>query len=309
VAGSRGWVAVTHRPWLAAALGALESAGLSVERVVVAGSPAEAAAAPPRGHFFTADDGPESTPWLALTQAEGAVCLHLSGALARALRPPAGPAMRWTASPAAAAQAERWLGQPVALMTDAERALEAAAGTLNLRQFDLGARHRGTRALRDLGKRFLSAEWRAVRTGLVALLLLQLIGLNAQAWQQGQALAERRRAMTELLRQTHPGVRAVLDAPLQMQRETDRLRSAAGRPGEQDLEALMAAAASAWPDGQGPAPSLRFEAGRLTLGAAGWEAPQLQQFRQRLKGAGYAAESAEGRVTVARAPGGAGAAP
>jgi general secretion pathway protein L len=96
-------------------------------------------------------------------------------------------------------------------------------------------------------------------------------------------------------------VRSVLDAPLQMQRETDRLRAAAGRPGESDYETLLGAAAAAWPDGAGPAASLRFENGRLTLTAGAWGEPQVRQFRDRLRGAGYMAEFADGRVVVALA--------
>jgi general secretion pathway protein L len=107
--------------------------------------------------------------------------------------------------------------------------------------------------------------------------------------------------MADLLRSTHPGVRTVLDAPVQMERETDRLRAAAGRAGDADLEALLAAAAGAWPDGLGPVQTLRFETGRLTVAAPGWGEPQLAQFRERLRAAGYAAEAAEGRITVSRA--------
>jgi general secretion pathway protein L len=305
VPGQPGWVAVTHRPRLAAALAALEGAGLSIERVVAAGAPV-AEGQPARGHFHTVDAGSEAMPWLTLARADGVALLRLNGALARALQPEAGAA-RWSATPAAAAAAERWLGAPVALLTEAERALEAAAAEGNLRQFDLAARHRGTRALSEGAKRFLSAEWRPVRYGVLALLALNLLGLNAYAWQQRQALASKRVAMNELLKAAHPGVRVVLDAPLQMQRENERLRAAAGRPGDADLEALWSAAAAAWPDGQGPVQSLRFESGRLTLTVPGFGEPQLTQFRERLKGSGFAAELAEGRLVFSRAvtqPGG-----
>jgi|CXWL01.1.fsa_nt_gi general secretion pathway protein L len=298
--GRPGWVAVTHAPRVAAALAALEAAGLTVERVL----PASLPAGPARGHFHIPDGGQDSAPWLTLASAEGVVCMRLAGGLARALAPAQAQAVepvRWSATPAAAAAAERWLGAPVPLLGDAERALEAAQGAANLRQFDLAARHRSTRALRDMGQRFFSAAWRPVRLGLVALGVLQLVGLNAYAWQQRQAIAAKRLTMAELLRTAHPGVRAVLDAPLQMQRETDRLRAAAGRVGDADLEALLVAAAAAWPDGQGPVQTLRFEPGRLTLAAPGWAEPQVQQFRERLKSAGFNADFAEGRITVARA--------
>ncbi len=305
--GRSGWVAVTHRPRLQAALAALESVGLSVERVVTASVPGSVA----RGHFYTQDGVETATPWLALAQADGVVCLRLQGGLARALQPAPAAAdavgVSWTATPAAATAAERWLGAPVAVMTDSERALEALGpvgatkGVLNLRQFDLVARHRGMRALREGWKRFLSTEWRPVRWGLTALVAVQLLGLNLQAWQQRQVLTAKRAAMVALLKTTHPSVRAVLDAPLQMERETERLRAAAGRPGDNDLEALLGAAAGAWPDGLGPAQMLRFEGGRLVVAVAGWAEPQVTQFRDRLRGAGYSAEFSEGRITIARA--------
>ena len=86
-----------------------------------------------------------------------------------------------------------------------------------------------------------------------------------------------------------------------MERETDRLRAAAGQPGEADLESMLAAAASAWPDGQGPVSSLRFEPGKLSVAAVGWAEPQLAQFRERLRAAGFAAELADGRIVMSRA--------
>lgn len=301
--GRNGWVAVTDGPRLAAALAALESAGQGVERVIPAAQPGAA----PRGHFQLSagldgtDADADASPWLTLAQPDGVLHLRLGG-LARTRLPADGAAeVRWTSTPAAAQAAERWLGMAVSLQGEAEHALEAASARVNLRQFDLAPRTRGTRALRQAAKRFFSAEWRSVRLGVAALVVLQLIGLNAYAWQQRQALAQRRAAMDEVLRTAHPGVRTVLDAPVQMQRETDRLRAAAGRAGDGDLEALLSAAAAAWPDGLGPTPTLRFEPGSLTLAAPGWGEAQIQQFRERIRGAGYGAEFADGRVILSRA--------
>lgn len=318
--GQAGWVAATGRVRLAAALAALESTGLVVERVVAVQAPA-AADSPGHGHFHlppaTLVDSPEAEgadssfgadagPQLELATADGALVVPMASGLARALLPPAETAMRWTATPAAAAAAERWLGAPVALLADAERTLEAATqAPTNLRQFELVARHRGLRAVRAWWQGFWSPEWRVVRWGVAALLALQLVGLNAYAWQQNQAIQAKRSAMEGVLKAAHPGVRVVLNAPLQMQTETDRLRAAAGRAGEADLEALLSAAAAAWPDGQGPAQTIGFEGARLALSAPGFGEPQLTQMRQRLEGSGYRAEFAEGRVVVGRAPPGA----
>jgi general secretion pathway protein L len=93
----------------------------------------------------------------------------------------------------------------------------------------------------------------------------------------------------------------VLDAPVQMQRETDALRVAAGRAGDSDLEPMLQAAASAWPGPQ-PVQQLNFEPGRLTLATPGWTEEQINRFRDALAPAGWRVESAEGRLTLLRAP-------
>lgn len=297
-AGQPAWVAVLHKPWLQATLAALEGAGLVVDRVLPALAPV-GADGKASGHFFI--DGPaDAAPTLALAHADGAAVVRTGGTLARALLPADLSSARWTATPVAAAAAERWLGSPVSVLGDGERALESARSDWNLRQFDLAARHRGTLALRDALRRFFSREWRPVRYGLGALVAVQLLGLNLWAWRQDQAVAAKRAEMTALLKSAHPGVRAVIDAPAQMQRETELLRTAAGRPGDGDLEVLLGAAAAAWPDGQGPVQTLRFDGGRLILAAPGWGEPQLAQFRERLRPAGYSVEMAEGRVTLGR---------
>lgn len=322
--GQSGWVAVLHKPWLTAALAALEAAGVTVQRVLPSSLPLPRGDDSVRGHFlatevetsdvettedgvsvmgsaFGADSHSEVGPVLVLSRADGVTCVRLAGGLARALLPAPGSAVRWTATPAAATVAEHWLGAPVTVLTDAERALDTArSSSLNLRQFDLVARHRGSLALRDALRGLMRSEWRPVRWGLAALVALQLVGLNAWAWQQRQAIDDKKLAMNELLRTAHPGVRSILDAPLQMQRETERLRGAAGRPGDADLEVLLAAAAGAWPDGQGPVQALRFEPGRLILTASGWAEPLVAQFRAKLLSAGFTAELTDGRVVVTR---------
>lgn len=297
VGGRSGWVAATHRPYLAAALAAIEAGGRGVASVACPANPSAQGA---RGHFHVEAGDAEASPWLSLAGPEGVAHVRLAGSLARAMLPAADVPVRWSALPAAAAEAERWLGAAVPVQSEAERVLEAAQAGIDLRQFDLVARTRGTRALRDAARRLLSREWRAVRWGLAALVALQLVGLNAYAWQQRQALSTKRQAMQSLLQTTYPGVRTVLDAPAQMQRETERLRAAAGQPGDGDLESMLAAAAGAWPDGQGPVSQLRFEPGKLNIAAAGWAEPQVAQFRERLRAAGLVAELADGRITVTR---------
>ena len=47
--------------------------------------------------------------------------------------------------------------------------------------------------------------------------------------------------------------------------------------------------------------TLRFETGKLSLAATGWNEQQLAQFRDRLRQSGWAVDSADGRVTLSRA--------
>jgi len=338
VPGAPVWVAALHKPWLTGQLAALAAAGLVVDRLVPALAPmladdggtattvttatnsatnsattATTAAGPaggaapataPGGHFFlAADDTGQDTPWLALADADSALCLPLAGSLARTLQPGwVARGTHFSATPAAAAAAEQWLGAPVAVRSEAEQALAAVRSRWNLLQFDLTPRHRGSLALGKLGRRLLSPAWRPARLGLLALLVLQVLGLNVMAWQQDRALTDQRTAMDALLRSSHPQVRAVLDAPVQMQRETAALRVAAGVPADDDFEPLLAVAAAAWPDGQPPPPQLRFEPGRLSLPATGWAPPQLDQLRGRLQPGGWAVEQTEGRLVIHRAP-------
>lgn len=302
-AGQLTWIAAVHKPWLSAQLMVLEKANRSVERVVPTSWPDEV----PLGHFAEGageDGGSTDQMTLVWSDANGVACLRLQGTLARAMLPAqtAQPA-RWTATPAVAAQAERWLGAPVMALSAEQRALQATRSLWNLRQFDLAARHRGTRAMRDAWLRFLSPAWRPVRWGLVSLLLLNVIGLNLWAWHQNTTLHRKQATMEALLRSTYPNIRTIIDPQVQMQRETETLRTNAGKPGDNDLEVLLQAAASAWPGDRPPVETLRFESGRLTLSATGWSPEQVNQFRNQLRPAGWQVDFDAGQLKLSRASG------
>lgn len=310
VAGSPLWVAALHKPWLRRWLDQLAAAGRVVDRLVPALAPlgdaldsADGTEPPPNGHFHlgeaTTADGGEPALHLAWADAQGAADLPAAGGLARSqLAAWQARDTIWTATPAAASAAERWLGAPVVVRSDADIALAAVRSPWNLLQFDLAPRHRGSLAAGNLWRTLMGPGWAPARWGLVALVVVQLIGLNARAWQQRSALDQLRASQETLLRQAHPQVRAVLDAPLQMQRETAALRSAAGVPGDDDFETVLAAAAAAWPDGQPPAAQLRFEPGRLSLPGAAWAPPQVAALRQRLQALGWTLEQVEAELVI-----------
>ena len=187
------------------------------------------------------------------------------------------------------------------VLGDEQRALQAMRSLWNLLQFELAPKHRGAVALRDAMRRWKSASWRPVRWGIAALLVAQITGLNLWAWHQERQIVAKREAMTALLRTTHPQVRAVLDAPAQMQRETDLLRTAAGKSGEADLETLLGLAAAAWPEGQPPLAMLRFENGRVSFATGGWSEAQVNQFRSQLDGGDWSVRQDAGTLTISRA--------
>ena len=213
--------------------------------------------------------------------------------------PPA-PTIIWSTTPGAASPAEAWAGHALPVVAEALTWLQAAASTWELRQFELAPRHRGLRAGREAWRRFMGPGWRPVRWGLATLVAANVVGLQAWAWSQQQAVAERRMAQARLLTTTHPQVKTVLDAPLQMARETERLREAAGQPGEADLEAALAAVASAWPPDLGPAQALRFEAGTLTVTVVNLAPAQRGALAERLQALGWSVEATGGRLVLSR---------
>ena len=298
------WVAAVSRRWLRAELAALEKADVFVDRVVPMAWPDD----PPIGHFAETEVDPGSTAHgIALHWAhpDGVASVRLQGGLARALVPSPAPAeTRWSATPGAVAAAEQWLGGPVRVMAPGQRLLQAARSLWNLRQFDLARRTRGGRALRDSARKFFGPRWRPVRIGIAALVVAQILGLNLWAWHQRNAIEAKQLAMQSLVKATYPNVSlqdVQRDADAVMQRETQALRTLAGKPGDADLEPMLQAAASAWPADRPPVDTVRFETGRLTLAAPGWSDTQIAQFRSLLRTSGWVVEATEGRLTLSRA--------
>jgi general secretion pathway protein L len=301
--GDTAWVAITSRPWLADHLAQLDAAHVFVDRVAPLSWPEELA----RGHFFEAHDGSgngNSDGGIALrwSHADGVATLPLQGGLPRQFFPPGlVHAAQWTATPGIATTAERWLGTTVSVLTPAQRALAVVDNAWNLRQFEFTPRARGVRALRLISRNLMRKPWQPVRWGLAALVIVQVLGLNLWAWHQNRELAARREAITATLTSAFPQVRAILDAPVQMQKQMELLRASAGSVGEQDLEALLGATATAWPADRPPAEALAFEPGRLTVSAPGWSPAQVDNFRSQLQSDGWQLDASEGKLTISRA--------
>ncbi|MDH0864181.1 type II secretion system protein GspL [Mitsuaria sp. GD03876] len=268
------WVAVTAREPLRAHLAALEAAGLPADSLLPLSWPQAAMG----GHVST---GADDRPRLRVTRADGVATLPLdSGGLRGWLGDAWWTDATVTASPSAAADAEQWLGRPVQVVNDTDRAWAARQAPINLLQFDLTPRQRGWQRVYRVWQTLQTPAWRPFRWGVVGLVAVQVIGLNAMAWQQGRAIDARKAEQEALLRQSFPQVRVIRDARAQMLRETEALRGGAGQVGPGDLEDLLAAVARVTPPGEPPLTGLRFEQGRLQL--SGLAPPQRAQLRERL---------------------------
>jgi general secretion pathway protein L len=302
-AGQPTWIAAVDKAWLQGELAALEKAGVFVDRVVPMAWPDD----PPAGHFHAPASGVGGVEGAVLTWAsvDGVATVRLDGGLARSLVPqPPPPATRWTAAPMAAGAAEQWLGAPVNVMPTEQRLLQAARNLWNLRQFELARKTRGARAIADWARQLMSPAWRPVRIGVALLVAAQIVGLNLWAWHQKSAVESRRAAIQALVKKTFPRVGDAdiqRDAAAVMLRETQALRTLAGKAGDSDLEPMLQAAAAAWPGERPPVENLRYEAGKLTLSANGWSDTQIEQFRSMLRPAGVRVDASEGRLVLTRA--------
>ena len=249
-------------------LAALQKAGVFVDRVVPMAWPDD----PPAGHFHAPSSGVGTrrrrrrSPGPAC---DGVATVRLDGGLARALVPqPAPPTTRWTAAPMAAAAAERWLGAPVNVMPTEQRLLQAGRSLWNLRQFDLARRTRGARALGDWAAPgdepgVAAGAHRPRRCSSRRRSSASTSGPGTRRARSRRA-APRSRRWSRRPSRASPTATCSAIAAAVMLRETQALRTLAGKPGDSDLEPMLQAAAAAWPGERPPVETVRFEAGKLT---------------------------------------------
>jgi len=294
--GATVWVAASQRIDLRAAVQALESAGRRVTRIVPEFAPQPADA--PAMLFAT---GEPASAQLTVCDANGVATLPLSPASLALVGAPLDTAVA-SAEPAVAAQAEALLGQRLPIVQTPERWLQAARSPWDLAQFDLASSGRAR-----AGKKFgavLQAlrhapQWRAARWGAAVLVLAQLVGLNAWAWKERNALEAKRAAINAILVQTFPSVKVVLDAPLQMASEVAALQQATGGVATLDLEPMLAALGASLPPGRVPT-AIDYSAGQLRLRGLNLSATETGALTNTMSGRGYTARS-EGDLLLVQA--------
>lgn len=286
------WVAVCDRAWLQASLQALESAGYRAARIV-----AECTPTLPGTARALLSDAMEPAQMLLCTPQGVSLLPLLPVSLGLAL---AQEALEVVAEPAVMELAQTQFGNQVRLQGHAERMLAAAQSPWNLAQLEISASH-GGRLLKRAGaawQQFLRAPaWRPARWGLVALLLVQVLALNALAWQQRRLQDDQRAAIQGVLQQTFPELRLVVDAPLQMQRAVDDLARAHGVAADVGLARVFTIISPLAP------PGLRLSAIDLTdrqlrLTANGLDGPDAQPLVTALDAHGLHAQLQGGQLLI-----------
>jgi general secretion pathway protein L len=90
-----------------------------------------------------------------------------------------------------------------------------------------------------------------------------------------------------VLRETFPQTSLVVDAPLQMAQQVERLRQGSGQLGAGDLEAMLAALGQALPPGLAAPRQWAYQTGQMRLQDFQPDVAQQQALQQSLSAQGY----------------------
>jgi general secretion pathway protein L len=286
-AGQSAWVAACDRNWLASVLGALEAAQLQVSRVVPEFVPLSGKSAATPVYVIEGAIAPQ----LVVAGLQGVSVLPL-GAVARELLAASGEQTVF-AEPAAADLAEQVFKHPVSLLSAAQRSLGALQNNWNLAQFEFerSGQERWLKKVALAWTHFRQApQWRAARWSAAMLIAIQFLGFNFWVWSEQAALADKRAAIRNILLQTFPETKVVLDAPMQMEREVQALQQVTGAASRQDLESMLAALSAASPANQSLS-SMEFKDGIAKLKGLQLQAAQIALMSDKLKAHGYILEA------------------
>jgi general secretion pathway protein L len=245
--GGETLVAVCDKQWLRDALAPLQAAGLTIQRIVPELSPSDT----PLLHVMGEPEASQSV----LCHARGVTLLPPNTAPWRAFAELSQDDLQIQAEPAMVARMQSTLQRQPTLQSAAQRWVQSSQSAWDLAQGEWaqGRTQRTQRQLQAAWQTLLHAPaWKPVRWGMVALVALQVLGLNALAWRERSALVAQQASLQNILTTTFPSVTLVIDAPLQMQREVDALQQKSGAASSTDFEPMLAALAGVLPAGQTP---------------------------------------------------------
>jgi general secretion pathway protein L len=245
--GGDALVAVCDKQWLRDVLTPLQAAGLTVQRIVPELSPTDT----PMLHVMGEPDHSQSL----LCHAHGVTLLPPNTAQWRAFGDLSQTDLQIQAEPAMVARVQSTLQRQPMLQSAAQRWVKSSQSAWDLAQGEWAqgrAQRVQRQALAAWQTLWHAPSWQPVRWGVLALVMLQVLGLNALAWRERSALNTQQTALQNILKATFPSVTLVIDAPLQMQREVDALQQKSGSASSTDFEPLLAALGSILPAAQTP---------------------------------------------------------
>ena len=283
-AGQTCWVAACDKSWLQSHLQALEQHGHAASRLLPEQWPSS------KAQLLLSGDSTQ--PQLSATGLDAQACLvvlpqNADASLLQPLLARLPEDLPVLAEPHLARSAEA-LQRPVTIFTAAQRLLQSHGYAGDLAQFDLdlGGSTRAKRRLLDAWHGFAKApQWRAARWAAGIAVVAQLAGLNAWAFRENRAIELRQQQAKQVLQTTFPHVPVIIDAPVQMQRELDLLRSNSGALSAGDLEALLAASAGI--QGVQNAKSLQYQDKQLRISGLDLSPEALGDAQQSLQANGY----------------------
>lgn len=135
---------------------------------------------------------------------------------------------------------------------------------------------------------FHAPHWRAARLACMTAAIGGAILLNVQAWRQQQALHTLSESISTTAKQTFPRLQVLIDPPLQMQRELQRLRRERGVLDAADFEPMASAAGAALHALNVQVSSVQFSRGQLVL--EGISSSHLTALKDNLATSGYVVE-------------------
>ena len=319
-ANAPAWVAACNKAWLQQHLAQLQTMGHVVHRIVPEWVPNTQA-----GGVSAWISGVPEDAWLWVSDTQGAWRLPLEAGInfwieklklanqqdiPAQLRIQADPAvaelaqkaLRQLQANAATDTADRLASWRVEVAAGASRYAQAAASQWDLAQFEFAA-HGSARWLQKIKRIWQtfanSPSWKAARWSLALLVLAQLIGLNVAAWQLNAQAQLQSDLQNNILSQSFPHV-TVVDAPLQMAKELERLQRNSGAISPRDLEWVLQAVGTALPAGQFIS-NLDFQVqgnGETRLQGLQLSESQANDFVQALRKQGLDAQSNDGKWRI-----------
>ena len=293
-AGQRMLVAACHKVWLGGWLQTMERAGIKVGRIVPQ-------AAPDMLQSFAVCTEHAHSAWLSVLHQGLPLSVPMHSEISAVQSVSACHAL-----PSTYKEAAKHLGADKVHLWNESEAVQWMLGT----QWDMAQHGFASNRLDRMRRQCSSGlqavlhapQWRPARYACIALAAVMVVGLNTQRWMQQRVLQSKQAAIVQIAQTAFPQLQIVVDAPLQMQREVDGLRHAAGLQSASDFQPLAAAAGAALRASGLAVSAVEFSKGELLLRGLGASPQHLQALNQHLQKASYTADAMGDAIRVRALP-------